>query len=648
MSSEEFIEPFPIDPDHEARFVNSEHATIEFEEVLKNPTGEENQNMNIKKGLRNFRWLYLISALVFVGLLARSGQLQLVQAERYRGLAEGNRLRGIVLQAPRGILYDRNGQQLVQNIPYYELVMTPMDVPADSTEREQLFKDAARDFDMPLSEIKEAYEAADPRSIDPLVLRDDIERELALILETDSASYAGISAQVRAVRSYERPQAFAHLFGYVGKLTAEEYEQNQDYELNDNIGKAGLEQSYERTLRGQHGVQNVEVNAIGEVESILAVEQPTSGSDLMLTIDAGVQQKLYESLKSAADRGGKKRAAAVAIDPRNGEVIAMVSVPGFDVNEFSQGIDSSVLQTLFEDENQPLFNRPVDGTYPPGSTFKPFVATGALQEGVITESTNFLDTGIINVGGTAFTGWKPGGHGNVNVISAIANSVNGFFYSIGGGYGDIDGIGISGINEIASSFGFGEPTGVDLPSESKGLLPTPEWKELNYEQEWFLGDTYNASIGQGFVLATPLQLAVATAAVANGGTRYVPHIGKTIIHPDGVHEDIQATVAVEQVANAESIEIVRRGMRATVAGGTGRLLNDLSVKAAGKTGTAQFGSDDTHAWFTAFAPYDEPTIAITVLVEEAGEGSDFSAPVALDVLRFFFRDGDRDENGERT
>ncbi|MDP2587638.1 MAG: penicillin-binding transpeptidase domain-containing protein, partial [bacterium] len=246
------------------------------------------------------------------------------------------------------------------------------------------------------------------------------------------------------------------------------------------------------------------------------------------------------------------------------------------------------------------------------------------------------DSGVIQVGEQQFKGWKPGGHGVVNVISAIANSVNGFFYSISGGYDNIDGIGISGLDAIASKFGFGQKTEIDIPVEANGLLPTPEWKEQNYGEPWYLGDTYNAGIGQGFVLVTPLQLANATAAIANGGTLWWPHFGTNVLYEDGSYQKTEPRALTEHISDTEAIEIVRRGMRATVAEGTGRLLADLPVPAGGKTGTAQFGTGEPNAWFTAFAPYDEPTIAIAVLAEQAGEGSDFSAPVAKAALSYYF------------
>ena len=628
--------PFGYQQEHEQRFVRQRSGMpLEFEEVLKDPHGPDRRRVHDKHEVRNFRWLYAVTGLLILALITRSGQLQVAQGERYRGLAEGNRIRAIVETAPRGIIYDRTMEQLVENVPRYSLALVPSDVPQDELARDLLFEQISEITEVPKNALNERFKASNADQIDPVAVA-DISREHALQLEATASEYPGVHVMIRALRSYDMAEPLSHVLGYVGPLSAEEVEANSDYDLTDLIGKAGIEESYERTLKGENGAKNVEVDAFGQVVTVLASKPAEPGRDLVLSIDAGLQEVIYKELSEAAERSGKKRAAAVAIDPRSGEILAFVSVPGYDINVFSKGTDSDAITAVLEDPNQPLFNRPSGGTYPPGSTFKPFVAVGALEQGTITESTTFADSGVIQVGEQQFKGWKPGGHGVVNVISAIANSVNGFFYSISGGYDNIDGIGISGLDAIASKFGFGQKTEIDIPVEANGLLPTPEWKEQNYGEPWYLGDTYNAGIGQGFVLVTPLQLANATAAIANGGTLWWPHFGTNVIYEDGSYQKTEPRALTEHISDTEAIEIVRRGMRATVAEGTGRLLADLPVPAGGKTGTAQFGTGEPNAWFTAFAPYDEPTIAIAVLAEQAGEGSDFSAPVAKAALSYYF------------
>ncbi|MFH0830750.1 MAG: penicillin-binding protein 2 [Parcubacteria group bacterium] len=636
MQDDNLIEPFPLAPEHRARFVQQRPGMpLEFEEVLKDPRGSDRRRVHDKQEVRNSRWLYFLTLLLFGALIVRAGQLQITQGERYRGLAEGNRIRAIVQTAPRGVLYDRNMEQLVENLPRYSLALVPSDLPKDEQKRDELFMQVSELTGVSKQDMSETYRTSILDQIDPVLIA-DLKREQALLLETHASEFPGIQVVIRALRLYDDAEALSPVIGYVGTLTANDVVAHPDYELTDQLGKAGVEQSYEEILRGLNGAKNVEVDAFGQIVSILASREAEPGNEVVLSVDVELHRVLYTELVNAAERSGKKRAAAVAIDPRNGEILALVSVPGFDANIFAEGTDTQKIANILADPNQPLFTRPTSGTYAPGSTFKPFVATGALEQGKITQDSTFFDTGVIEVGEQRFLGWKPGGHGVVNVISAIANSVNGFFYSIGGGYGEIDGIGIAGLDKIAAAFGFGSKTEVDLPSEADGLLPTPEWKEQNYGEPWYLGDTYNASIGQGFVLVSPLQLANATAAIANGGTLWWPHVGKRILYRDGSTQDIEARALNERVASSKNIEIVQRGMRATVESGTGRLLADLPVPAAGKTGTAQFGTGEPNAWFSAFAPYDEPTIAIAVLVEQAGEGSDFSAPVAKAALSYYF------------
>jgi len=635
-----FIEPTPDPPEHRNRLVKGyDSKPHDFEEVLAD-SGESEQRFRNKDEIRNFRWLYIIASLLLLALVGRGAFLQVFQVSKYRGLAEGNRLRSLTLSAPRGVLYDRFGEQLVQNVPSYNLVMVPADVPADEEERKALFKEIIKLFDIDPGKPEKVYSTQDRNSFNAVSLVKDVPRDKSIIIQSHPTRYPGVAIRAVAVRKYAASSIMAHVVGYIGKLSAEEYKDHQDYDLTDSIGKAGVELSYEKDLKGNNGSESVEVDALGQVVSVLGTKPSIAGSNLKLTIDLGLQKKLFESLQNAAKRSKEKRAAAVAINPQNGEILALVSIPSFDINKFAKGITTKDYAGLTNDPDQPLFNRPLSGSYSPGSTFKPFVATGSLAAGKIDENTTFFDTGVIEVGGQKFRGWKPGGHGEVNVIRAIANSVNGFFFSIGGGYGDIEGLGIRAIDKIASAFGFGSPLGVDLPGEAGGLLPTPDWKKKIWQQSWFLGDTYNASIGQGFVLVTPLQLVDATAAIANGGTLWWPHMGLAIENSQGESRKIEPLALNQQVGPHKDIEIVRRGMRATVAGGTGRALANLPIKVAGKTGTAQFGTGEPHAWFTAFAPYDKPTIALAILVEEAGEGSDFSVPVAKDVLYYYFtRDG---------
>lgn len=332
-------------------------------------------------------------------------------------------------------------------------------------------------------------------------------------------------------------------------------------------------------------------------------------------------------------RGG----ALVAIDPRNGEILALASAPTFDNNLFTQQKDPAALAALFQDERNPLFFRPTDGQYPSGSTMKPFVASAALSLGVITPTTTVNSTGGIRVGQWFFPDWQSGGHGITNVRKAIAQSVNTFFYMVGGGGDGFQGLGVSRLVPFLARFGFGQASGIDLPGEAIGLLPTPEWKEETKNERWYIGDTYHLAIGQGDVLVTPLQMAVATAAIANGGTVYQPRLVTTVEDAAGRRSALGPQTKGELVASSQTLAVVREGMRDGVLDGSSRAMQSLPVSSAGKTGTAQFGNGSaTHAWFTAFAPYEDPTLAIAVVVESGGEGHAAALPVARDVIAAYF------------
>jgi penicillin-binding protein 2 len=334
-----------------------------------------------------------------------------------------------------------------------------------------------------------------------------------------------------------------------------------------------------------------------------------------------------------------QKGAAVAINPKNGEVLALVSLPTYDNNLFAKGISEADFQKLAGDKNTPLINRVTSGEYPSGSIIKPFYAVAALEEKIINESTTVQSTGGITIGQWTFPDWKPGGHGTTNVIKAIADSVNTFFYAIGGGYQNIKGMGPDILKKYLNMFNFGYEVTLDIAGEALGSIPDPAWKERVKNEAWYLGDTYNMSIGQGDVLITPLQMANALQVIANGGTMYKLHFLKAILDSDGnIKSEKSSEIIKKDFISAQTIDIVRRGMRQTILTGSGKALSSLPIAVAGKTGTAQYGpnNESKHAWFTCFAPYDDPQIAMVILLEGAGEGSTFAVPVANDTLRWYF------------
>ena len=445
----------------------------------------------------------------------------------------------------------------------------------------------------------------------------------------------GILLENTAIRNYENGLIFSHLIGYEGKITKEELEKNPEYLMTDYIGKTGIEKQYEKELKGIYGLFQVEVDSLGDIKKNLGVVNPQPGNDLILNIDEGLQKKIYDSLINILEKTGTKTAAAVAINPQNGKILSLVSLPSYDNNLFAKGISVAEYQAVIEDKNLPLFNRVVAGEYSPGSVLKPAVAVAALAEGIITPETSVECNGAIAVGSFQFRDWKA--HGTTDLKKAIAESCDVYFYHLGGGYGSISGLGMNKMKKYENFFGLGDFSGIDLPGEMKGLIPDEDWKMEKIGERWYTGDSYHASIGQGFITATPLQLANYTAAIANGGTLFSPKIVGSIRKANGEEKFIVPEVLRKDIATDGIMQTVREGMRQTITEGTGRLLNNLPFSSAGKTGTAQFGSENkTHAWFISFAPFENPEIAMVVLVEGGGEGSSYSVPVTEEVLRWYF------------
>jgi penicillin-binding protein 2 len=431
----------------------------------------------------------------------------------------------------------------------------------------------------------------------------------------------------------------AHVLGYTGKLSPQQYRTARGrYQLNDTVGKAGLELQYEDLLRGVPGWREVEVDASGKERKVYSSQTSLPGSNLTLTVDAGLQQTAFKSLQRAVKNstGNRYGGSVVVLDARSAEVLALVSYPSFDPNYFTVQRDTGKVKGLLADEKKPLFNRALAGEYSPGSTIKPFIGAAALQEGLITPQTTVTSTGGVKAGNQFFADWKAGGHGLVNIYRAIAESVNTFFYIIGGGTDDRRGLGITTLVRYFTKFGFGSATGLDLSGEALGFVPTPLWKQATENDRWYRGDTYNVSIGQGKLVVTPLQLAAAYVSLVNQGELLWPHLVREVGYPSGA----KSPVASRQLANVgisdEVRAVIKSAMRQTVLSGSARSLGDLPV--AGKTGTAQTGSKTaTHAWFAGYMPADKPAIVVVVMVEHGGEGSSVAVPVARDIFSWYLQ-----------
>jgi len=626
------------------------HKPLDWEESAVDAQSPTDDIHDAERGVPNSRWLWLVLVAAFFLLGGRIFYLQIIQGENFRSLADNNEIRNQVILAPRGIITDSFGLVLAQNAASFNLVAVPFDLPKNQDSLQKEAAGLAQAFSLDQRDVFNKVRAADKNSVDPVEIKQGLTNDQSILFQTMAGQFPGFEAEQIPIRQYLDASAFASVLGFTGLVSPGDLdpENKGAYAAVDFIGKSGIESSYEKYLHGQNGADIIEVDATGKFLSDLGENNPAPGDKLVLNLDKGLQDRLYQDLSTVKS----PRAAAVALDPRTGAVLAMVSLPGFDNNLFAAGISQQDYQKLVSDPNLPMINRAVSGQYPPGSTSKLMTATAGLQTGVIDENTKIVDNGDLVVpnefGGAPaeFHGWKPGGLGAMTVRSAIALSSDIYFYEVAGGSpnGSLVGLGVQRLADYFRKFGLGKPLGVDIPGEKAGLVPDPAWKMSYYNNDpllgkWYLGDTYHMGIGQGFVLVTPLQVAEWTAIVANGGIGYIPQIAQKAVNQNGqtIWQN-QPKVLVSNIASPDVFKIVQEGMRQTVTAGTAKPLNSLPITSAGKTGTSQFDGANpgrTHAWFTAYAPYEDPQIVITVLVEAGGEGNAVALPVVKDALQWW-------------
>ena len=598
---------------------------------------------------QNFNFNYLpkiifVLALFMAIILARVAWLQIIKGDYYYNLAEGNRIRIARIEANRGIIYDSSNRPLVRNVANFLLYFVPADLPENEQEKRSIIERLSQILGtLSPADIENILTAVKPKSLEsyqPLFVTDNIEYNKAMLLYLESDKMPGVYLSNKTKREYNLSSlSLSHILGYTSKINQAELDKyDSEYLPIDYIGKTGIENFWENELKGQSGKKQIEVDALGKEKKIINQLAGADGHNLVLSIDIDLQKKLEETIISALKKLKLNKACAIALDPNNGEILALVSLPSYNNNLFARGITNDEYQALVSHPDQPLFNRCTSGEYPSGSTIKPVLAAAALEEGIINENTSFISTGGLRIGEWFFPDWKVGGHGVTNVRKAIAESVNTFFYYIGGGYGDFVGLGIDRMVRYEKIFGLGKQTGIDIIGEAKGFLPTKDWKETIKGERWYVGDTYHAAIGQGDITVTPLQVANYTAVFANGGLLYRPHFIRQVLSSDDkIIRQVDHKPIKSNVVSSENIKIVREGMRQAVAAGSARSLASAPVAVAGKTGTAQWSSNKpNHAWFTGFAPYDKPQIVITILIEQGGEGSSVAVPIAREVLEWYF------------
>lgn len=656
--------------------------------------------------------------LAFAILGAQLWSLQVVQGETYRQLADANRFRQTQVPAARGVIYDRNGELLVRNKPIFNVIVVPAFLPDDATAEAKIFARLSELLNLPITTQVEPIagrnngyfqaighhqynrhirrQIVNPRSrrfareslgirdavnqgrlsapFLPVTVATDVDPITIAKIEEERLDLLGVLIEVAPSREYLYGELVGQFLGYTGPIPAGQFDGYQalGYDLVDTIGLAGLESEYEEWLHGVKGLETIEVDVTGQkIRTVSEEVRPRPGHNLRLTLDLALQEATAQALQETMAEVNSPQGVAIAMNPQNGEILAMVSLPTYDNNLFSAGISPRDLALLSEDPWTPLVNHAIAGLYPPGSTFKIVPAAGGLQEGVVEAETTLVDEGVLYLPNRfepdnldlaqPFYGWLRTGLGEVNIISALAWSSNIYFYQVGGGYEptEFEGLGLTRVGQYAEMFGLGQPTGIDLPGELDGLVPNARWKRINYAETWLTGDTYNLAIGQGFVLVTPLQLLNAYAAIAASGTLYRPHLVKEILDADGNIVKVTEPEVIGQLeVSPVNLQLIRAGLRSVINWSNGTANENFDVPgidASGKTGTAEFCDEypqcldregrvkTSHGWFASYAPTNNPEIVTIAFVYGGGEGSAVSIPVTNKILRHYFNIKDEEE-----
>lgn len=592
--------------------------------------------MEDRNRITRLHTLLVVCLVLFAVLLGRMVYLQLWRGDYYAKQSDGNRLRQSRILAPRGIIYDSEGKELVNNLPGYVVVLQKQ-----SSYKPETLQRLSNLLQMPVEEINAKIKAS-KNFYEPIMLKNNLDQQMVTKIEEQRRYMPEVMLSVQPIRNYPYHELAVHALGYVGEVSAYEIEQGLFKNITQGslVGKAGLEKTYDKYLRGEDGAFMEEVDVAGNVVKHYDSVQPIPGKNLKLTIDYELQKELeaftdkhLAFLRSSGIAPGARAAAVVAIDPRNGAVRAMVSRPGYDPNWFVHGISSKNWNSINNDTNYPMNNKVITGEYPPGSTFKIVTGSAAFELKKVGLNEPIFDGGFHpmvptmgNAGGEVL-GW-------LTFIKALAMSDNVYFYELG--YR----VGIDNIEKYAHIFGFGERTGIDLEGESKGLVASKKVKREIWDEDWRLGDTFNAAIGQGFNLTTPIQLSVMLSIVANGGTKYQPYLVDSITNSDGsLFEKPKRAEGKHIDVSQQTIDYIRMGMSATTQeGGTASYFAGLPKPIAGKTGTAENSHGRDHGLFVAYGPVDDPELVVVCIVEQGGFGSIAAGPIVYKAFEEFFQE----------
>ena len=592
--------------------------------------------MEDRNRITRLHTLLVVCLVLFAVLLGRMVYLQLWRGDYYAKQSDGNRLRQSRILAPRGIIYDSEGKELVNNLPGYAVVLQKQ-----SSYKPETLQRLSNLLQMPVEEINAKIKASE-NFYEPILLKNNLDQQMVTKIEEQRRYMPEVMLSVQPIRNYPYHELAVHALGYVGEVSSYEIEQGLFKNISQGslVGKGGLEKTYDKYLRGEDGAFMEEVDVAGNVVKHYDSVQPIPGKNLKLTIDYELQKELeaftdkhLAFLRSSGIAPGARAAAVVAIDPRNGAVRAMVSRPGYDPNWFVHGISSKNWNSINNDPNYPMNNKVITGEYPPGSTFKIVTGSAAFELKKVGLNEPIFDGGfhpmvptMCNAGGEVL-GW-------LTFIKALAMSDNVYFYELG--YR----VGIDNIEKYAHIFGFGERTGIDLEGESKGLVASKKVKRKIWDEDWRLGDTFNAAIGQGFNLTTPIQLSVMLSIVANGGTKYQPYLVDSIINSDGsLFEKPKRAEGKHIDVSQQTIDYIRMGMSATTQeGGTASYFAGLPKPIAGKTGTAENSHGRDHGLFVAYGPVDDPELVVVCIVEQGGFGSVAAGPIVYKAFEEFFQE----------
>jgi penicillin-binding protein 2 len=592
------------------------------------------QTDELRELLRRLVFLQIGLAVAVALVIGRLWQLQIYEGPHYRDLSENNRTRTFVVEPARGLIYDRNHVLLANNVPSFSLYVTLEDVKDVSGLVTKLVELVGLDE----TQLRKRMTAPGSRQ-NPRKLKDGLTLKEAAQIESHRLDLPGVMIQVESQRNYPVGVVAAHLLGYVGEISQEQLDRGESGELHQGsiIGQYGIEKSYDRFLRGKTGEKLTEVDALGHEKRTTLVEKPEAGDDLYLSIDIRLQRLAEELL-------GEESGAIVAMNTETGEVLALASRPTFNPNFLSRDMTAKQWSEIVQDEGRPLTNRATQGQYPPGSTFKIIMATAALETQTVTPDTRIHCNGGYPFGKRVFHDWKKGGHGAMDITAAMVNSCDVFFYTIG------QRMGIETIASYAEQFKLGQPTGIELPSERGGIVPSPAWKEKARNEPWFPGETISAAIGQGYVNVTPMQMTQVIATVANGGDILRPRLVHAVMERATGHLQEQPSVARGRLSvKPHNLEIIRDSLAGVVSHGTATKAKSTLVSIAGKTGTAQVAALRSgpekdipkklrdHAWFVSYAPVEKPRIAVAVLVEHMGHGGSAAAPLAKQVIEAYIK-----------